>query len=520
MRFSRRKNSLIILLLIILNIILRLQVTPREFGFDSFLMHTMINSLTEFGYAKWVLHPLSFAGLYPYSYTSSVLFLLSGVQQTTNLDMNAVIFIYTIFQAVLSVFAIHLMSGSIIDNDYFKHLVAFIFSTSSAVVSYTTYTIGTRSLVIILVPLLVYLLIHGGKLYKKVILIFILIPFLFVTHHLIFFILPTIIVVIISKLLSKIGLHNFFSRKIPDKYVFLVLVLIPIILFLVCFSIPFVFKKFLYTGSRYRLPVLSYIRYMGPSIIYSISGMLYLSFNHKKSFNEWILLLSTISLVSFIYIDTYMQWFLPIFLAPLAGISIMNLFKLSLSKKHMAILLILIITIPTIFTGYYQFIKFNNQDSGYEKRHIEESTYNTGLWIRQFTAGNAISNDQWFSYRISAVSDTTHFLVPFTTIDAIYGFIDTNVSLFERYPLSSEEFWFNGYEGPDVGQQLWDSMHKGLSPLKSEEFEIKYIAEKVIANGNVIWNHQPYPSKIIELAHQENLIFDVGDIRLWHLNGE
>ncbi|WP_156157472.1 hypothetical protein [Methanosarcina siciliae] len=477
-------------------------------------MHIMINSLTEFGYAKWILHPLSLAGLYPYSYSSSVLFFLSGIQQVAGLEMNTVIFIYTIFLAVFSVFATYLMAGTLIDDDFFKHIVTIIFSTIPAMVTYTTYTIGTRPLLIVLVPFLMYLLLNKGNHIKQIILIFLLIPFLFITHHLFYFLLPMLVIYILSKICSKLAIYEYLVQNASKKYSYLIPILIPIVLFMVFYSIPVIFKKFLEEGSRYQFPIISYIRYVGPSIIYSIGGLVYLTLKQNKVFNEWILLLSTLSLASFIYVPTYMKWFIPLFLVPLAGIGIINILKAQ-NKKYTVILLTIILIVPIIYTGYFQYIS-KYEENEYYGRYIDGTTYNTGVWMKEFTSGNAISNNEVFSYRIFAISDTTHFLIPYTTIDAIYDFVDTNVSSFKRYPLSSDKFWFDGYEGPDFGENLWYSLHElERSP---EELEIEYIVEYVKANGNVVWNHASFPSKIIERGHSESLIYDVGTIKIWNIS--
>lgn len=524
MNFSRRTNYALILLLLILNIVLRLQVVRQEIGIDSFMMHMMINSLTEYGYAKWVLHPLSLAGLYPYSYASSVLFLISGIQQTTSLEMNDVIFIYTILLSFLSVFTMYLMTSSFINDDFFKFISVFIFSTSPSIVSYTTYTIGTRPVVVILAPLLFYLILSLKTSTRQVALILIFVSFLFVTHHLFYFLIPIVIISIILNVLSHTHMSHLTIRKVLGQYSHIMYLLIPLLVFFVSLSFPFVFNKFLYdTGSKYNIivPILNYVRYTGPSIIYSVGGIVYLLFKQKKSVWEWLLLLSILILTAFIYIPTYMKWLIPIFLTPLAGMGVINFLK-SQKVKYVSTLLIVILVINIIFTGYYQFLghqeqSYHEREQRYYERYIEESTYDTGMWIKQFAHGKAISNDRIISFRISAVSDTTHFLVPYTPIVAIYGFTDTNLSLFQRYPLSSEEFWFNGYNGPDIGEKLWSDIHNTF-PIYSNEFEIKYLVEEVEGNGNVVWNHRSFPSKIVEIAQKDNRIYDIGNIRIWDVS--
>jgi len=191
MKLSKKSKIELFSLLIILSVILRFQVVPNEIFPDSFLMHIMTNSLTEYGYAGWWLHPLSVFGLYPASYTSTMQFLLSGISQTTGLEMRWVIFLYCVFIGLLSMFTSYLMAGEIFDNDLFKLLVAFGFSTSPGVLAYTTWTIPTRGLFVVLAPLLIYMLLKCRLSIKYIPLTFILTTFLFATHHLFYFLIPS-----------------------------------------------------------------------------------------------------------------------------------------------------------------------------------------------------------------------------------------------------------------------------------------------------------------------------------------
>lgn len=507
MRFTSKTKLISLLLLIILNLILRLQASSSEIGNDSFLMHIMVNSLSEFGYAKWILHPLSFAGLYPYSYSSSMQFLLSGVTQSTSLDSNSVLFVYTVFLGFLSIFTGYLMADAIMDDDLFKIIVAFIFSTIPAIVQYTTWTMATRPLVIILTPLLLFLLIKSQNSVRYIILICILSVFLFVTHHIFYFILPILIVffILFFLRLNKDNRIVKYSEKLNS--------LIPLIVFLFAISIPVIFRKFLEEGTRYASLAPYYIRYTGPLIIFSIGGIFYLTFKEKKTFSEWFLLLSIISLMAFIYETSYMKWFIPIFLTLTASISLINISYNFQTKKYLRHFFAIILILSIVFIGYYQFIH-DYEESPYNARYIEDSTYNTGLWMKKYIDGSAISNDKLFSYRISSLSDTTHFLIPFTTIDQIYGFIEANVSLYKRYPLSSEEFWMNGYEGPDTGEYIWEAIH--ILQKSPDEFGIKYIVENEKGNGNIIWHHGLSKSKLIDFAHEKNLVYNTDNISIWY----
>ena len=164
----------------------------------------MVNSLNEYGYARWILHPLSLFGNYPGSECSALQFLLSGIFQCTNLDMESVIFLYCIFIGCFSMFTAYIMASEIFDNDIFKLLTAFCLSTSPAILSYTTWTIPLRGLFIVFVPLLFYIMIKYLKAKKYVLLFLPLLLLLFVTHHLSYFLIPSILIFIVLLISYKI----------------------------------------------------------------------------------------------------------------------------------------------------------------------------------------------------------------------------------------------------------------------------------------------------------------------------
>jgi len=76
MKISKKTSYGLIAFLVLLNVALRYPTTSHEVGVDSFVIHGLANSISENGYAKWVVHPLSIFGFYPYSYPSGVPYLL------------------------------------------------------------------------------------------------------------------------------------------------------------------------------------------------------------------------------------------------------------------------------------------------------------------------------------------------------------------------------------------------------------------------------------------------------------
>jgi len=510
--FSSRTKIILICSLIILNIVLRFQVVSHEIGADSFLMHVMTNSLNEYGYAKWFLHPLSIFGLYPASYTSAMQFLLSGLSQCTGMEFRWVLFLYCVSIGLLSMFTAYLMAGAIMDNDLFKFLVAVGFSTSPAVVGYTTWTIPTRALLVVLAPLLVYLLLKCHRSVKYVPLTLLLSLFLFATHHLFYFLIPAFFAFFILSICFK--LKNHINMGFPVRLA----PFVSVTGFLVMFSIPFFTRRFIEV-SRYSSIDISYVRYMGVLIIFAVGGLAYLLFKQNKGFGEWFLLLTLIFLTTFIYQQTYMKWFLPVFIVPLAGIGLINVIGTSEKKKYVLWGVTIFLLLVVSFSAYYQFVRFlpESGSNPINARYVEDSTYKTGRWIKSNTDGAAISNDALFGTRIFAAAETTHFFTTSTMADVSYSFIDIDISEFERYPVTEEAFWFSGYKGPDIGEVTWGLINHLREP--SSHFNITYVVENKKGEGNIIWGHGIYPSKLLQLAYNEkDSTYDNGNICIWNLD--
>ena len=515
MRLSNRNKVILFSCVIILNCILRLQVVSREIGYDSIEMHVMTNSLSEFGYARWFLDPLSIVGMYPASYTSAMHFLLSGISQTTNMEMNSVIFIYCIFLGILSFFISYIMAGIFIDDDVFKFLTGFCFSTLPGVLSYSTWTIPTRGLFVILAPIAVYLML---KLIMKFSIrnIFLLLFFsalLFATHHLFYFLIPVFIsffiVFIIFKtkfsyfLLIKEKIFNkFYNKRLSEHFTTLCILMG----FSFMYAIPFVTKRFLET-SRYDPIYIGYIRYIGLISIFAIGGLFYLIFKSNKNPKEWFIITSLMLLMVFIYKITYMKWFLPIIVVLFTSIGLFNLIKVLKVKDKPIYIISIILILSVSISGYYQFLH------GEEGGIIKDSTFSTGKWIKNYISGNCISNSEMGGRRVCSISET-HFFDTSTRIVQTYGFININISDYERYPITSDDFWLSGYKGRDTGSDMWHSFHKGWTPL--DNYNISYIVEYTPAGGKIRWTHKGEISVPIQEAYNEKYcVYDAGNIRIW-----
>lgn len=520
MRLSRKIKGLLFTLLIVLNVILRFQVSFREIGRDSFEMHIMTNSLNEFGYAKWFLDPLSVIGLYPASYASSMHFLISGVHQNTNLQMNTVLFVYCMIIGILTIFTSYIVAKQFSNNDdLFAFMSAAVFSTLPLTLSLTTWTIPTRGLFVVMAPIVIYLFLKIISEYrlKYIMLILVYSLFLFATHHLFYFILPFFASVVLILFINTdfISSKIWHRNSIISKDKMLLYVSNPVFCiagFILMFSIPFITGKFI-EMSRYSAFYISYARYLGISIILALGGLLSLISKTNKNSKEWFILISAMLLTMFIYQETYMKNFIGIIAIFFISVGLLNVTKVTFHKKKYISSLLIIFLVSSIgISSYYQFI----HDYGTNDRAVGDSSYYTGNWIKEKINEPCISNSLIATDRLFSLSETVHFLTASTTVNQIYGFNNINISQYERYSLKSDDFWLNGYKGPDVGESTWHAIHMLWN--SPSDYSIRYVVEDTETRGNIVWGHGGVQSKLLQDAYSTNCIYNTGNYKIWDLS--
>jgi len=532
MQFSLRTKVILFCLLVILGLIFRYPTTPHEIGRDSFAVHLMANSISEFGYAKWWLHPASIIGSYPYSTSpSAVPFLLSGISQCTGIDTEKVILLYSMILGIFSIFGAYLMARVIWNNDIFKFLVAFVFSASQGIITFSTWTAHARTLFVISLPLFIYLLLRTRTFKVRCsILTFVILALLLVTHHYIYFTIPIVISYLIIVTIYTSGKY-IKSIKIPEKFANIAM----LVSFLIMFSIPYFYRDIWWgdpgvirtalegvsSGSIYvwisdvMLP--SYIRYVGFLIIFVVGGYISLVFKRNKRFEEWIFLASLAGLTPFLYIATYMKWFILPFASLLIGIALTNVAiaglrkNMSIEKRKYAISFVIIfLLLSAIFTGYYQYLHFLN-DPSTQKRYMEERTYVGGLWIKD-NVDKPVIADYSISKRISATSEAVG-LTGVDSVDLAFGFIDPEKLVIKQiYSPTSVDFYFkNPYASVNLSTDLllWRSMNSDSWRNRIiHEFNLSYYVE-----------NKDFRNAFSRSVQQtKDCLYDNGKIRVWDLD--
>lgn len=522
MKFSTKVTFELFVLLIILNFVLRCHPAHHEMGVDSLEMHILANSLSEFGESMWWHHPLSILGMYPNSYASALPFIISGVSQCSAVDIEKVMFIYGIIFAIFTIFGSYILAGMFYDDDFFKFVVAFCFSTSQGILTYTTWTANARSLFIILLPLLLYTLLQCGRKhhlrFSSVTAIIVLL--LLSTHHLFFYLIPLFAAYFVIISIYKLGKYLRFI-KIPEK-------LMPSIVigtFCLMLAFPFMTHKFMATGSRWMCLAFmfnEYPRYIGIPIFLSVGGFIYLIFKPNKRFVEWFLLVALMFFSIFVFDTMYMKWFIIIFAILLAGVGFMNLKRLNGRKKKYGIIIIFIFLLSSAcFSGFFQFLHEYR-----EKRYIEEDIHISSLWVKGYLCGRGICNDRIMGWKVAAISGLP-FLTGSESDDQAYGFVDVSEYELVKNPFTSEEFWKDAPYVRISGESSDGYWHTIMKRECDDQwgsklvyrFNISYFVENT-ATGGAWRSHHGYRRSefVLSMLNKKNCIYNNGNIKIFILH--
>lgn len=514
---GNRNRALLCLLLIVLNIVIRIPSVSHEIGGDTYQLHTIANSITQFGEARWWINWLSVIGMYTYSYASAVPFCLSGISQITGTDMEITVYLYALSIGLLSAGTAYVMAGAFYNDFVFKYLISLFYSISSGVLTFTSWNASARGLYLVLFPLFIFVLLKKlPSLWKKVCLLVLLFAFLRATHNFCYFTIPLVLVFTSIQLLTKTNIS--FKNLSLYKYQNYMYLIVTCILFVV----PF-FTKLFIVGSKYGAVInllITTTRYLGPIIVFTAPGYIYLCLKNNKTKYENFILISTLFFIPMFYNEIYGKFItLPILVYYIA-IAVKNMITVrntKISKKvPLTVLLVLLICSLTTFSSFYSHFRTGSSDSYFT---MSEYSNTAGIWSRSHINENSnVYTTNVEITRMAAISNG-HINIPLLPILAlIYGYVDIedveNTSI--KVSPWSKDYYFDGAYSQKSGTLIWGH-YDWCSEFRVNDvrvkdminkYNIKYVVEDITYNPTELTN---------SLGDEKSLIFSNGRVKIWDL---
>lgn len=422
MKFSKRINITLLVFLVVFNIIMRVPVTLRETGADTFMNHLLANSITESGHANWIINPLSFFGLYPLSYSSGALFSFSAFEQSSNVGTEYNILVISIILGIVGAFTSYILAKEFLDDDLFAFSVAILFSTSRIFLNWTTMKLNARGFFISILPLLLYFLLKSyknGTLTNQQKSYTILIGIVFITlatiHRMFFF-----TSIIFFSFLISILIYKFLNRFKLSRYIAVGYSVVFIILFMSqIFNLSFYAPDFESLSHGYFFQGTEpYVIFLNLGIEYAMaSGILiillplgfaalvYNVYREKLDQKHLFLLLMTLFFSPFMMDARYMRVFLMLIISLLIGFGIIELrylFNKKLNENTTVIILVSILLISAIIPMFIT-IRPTYNEAG-NPNELRSQTYNAGIFMKNYCEGSFTGNDPLLNRMVGVIS--------------------------------------------------------------------------------------------------------------------
>ncbi|MCJ2557195.1 MAG: hypothetical protein LN415_08855 [Candidatus Thermoplasmatota archaeon] len=558
---SRKTTYCFLAVLVLVNLIYRYPIgITHEVGADTTFIHSLANSLSQEGHAKWVLNPLSFFGLYALSYPSAAPFLISVISEMAGMSIELTILILGTLFGVIGSVSSFLVAREIIKDERYAFVVALLFSLAPFFLKDTTWVGSSRGFVVAFLPVIALLLLKQLRSGDSRYLVLAICAFVFICsmHRMGFLGVFLFIAFGFIPSLHRITQKIRFALVKYEKVFRAMAVLVALLGFFLLFYVQILFPG--YGGfdirEEYRLgtffegesvPVLllnmgvNFTGKVGLLAPLTIIGLVMYTWKRPKEVHQKYILMLVFILIPFLSLRDYISEFMILFFVFLIAFAMVYP-PLVLRKggKMIGVLAIILLVASAGFSwemkDYWRH-KYRTDDQ------ISEDTYDAAIYIKSRTTGIIATNDGLIGGSAVAISGrgalpfggaSTHW---YSAQQLIFGTERYENLLFfpasdlEVRRLDYDEITFNTDEiitATNAPNALidWESIfyNPPSSAIVDEEVE-KYSIHYIFVNSrmpNHFFSYVLRPSPfLVGMQHGENAryrVFENENHALWYYN--
>ncbi|TET91167.1 MAG: hypothetical protein E3J35_04125 [Methanomassiliicoccales archaeon] len=517
MRFPKKTNLMLILFLIALSFVLRFPSTPHSLGIDAFVMQNLANTMAHNGFAAWIMHPLSFLGLYPLSYPSGGIFLTANVIVLTGTSSEVSIMLLSFMMGLIGVLGSYMLAREFRDDDLFAFIVAFLFCLAPKFILNTTWETPTRGGFMAFTPIFLWSLLRAHRdPNRKNIALPILFLFILATFHRLALLMLIVILAYISAYfffvlvkIAKMKMPAVFLKPKARKRMrlFGVIALLALAAGLVFGSGVLDSYETGRVMTSDEIPVqlfnlgVSLTRSSGVLAPFLLVGAVVLAYQRNKTLKESFILFVVLAIIPTLYLRRYTGFYVPVFLSLLAGMGVIGIMMLARKRKRATAAVFIAMLVGSLgLTG--MLLDYESETSKY----MSMEQYGTGLYASQYVNGTIFSNNGLLVTRISAVSGLPYLPIGGATVSRsgpeqlAFGFVDVEDIHVTQIPLEeltlNSDHPFLAYGVPNA-QREWRAIHDGfIDDLETypdtdrylREYNIYYALEDSKLPSHFMWS--------------------------------
>ena len=557
MKYSKRVVYCLLGFIVTVNIIYRYPaIYIHENGFDAFLIHNLADSISYYGYAKWVLNPLSYFGMYAFSYPSAMPFLYSEFSQVTSISIELCVLITGMIFGIIGALFAYLAAKEILDSDIFAFFTSLTFSIAPFLLNLTTWEGSTKGFVVTLLPFFIFLLLkHLKTSNTKYLVIALIVLILMSSIHRIGY----LAIFIFLAYLFTVPIHTFTRiiitpdlRRIKLKRFLSAMSVIGA--FTVAFALLFITPGFLgsaditqqYASGRFMsgrgiftILVNLGITYAGKTgilIPLLFLGLFAFAWQERRSVQQKFIIIATIFLIPFLPLREYMTAFFVSIFSIIIGFSIYFIFRIIKKRRKTAIAVFLILTVSSMGFSWYMKDYWHNS---YWYNEMKEETYGTAMYTKNTLTRDDmfIANKGYISARVTAISGVISLPLggaSANSYNAQQMIYDNNFDI-DRNSLDIKPLQLNqlGYATNEIfvfkdpgrgydAELSWATIldHDCNSPVgKSVQmrYNIHYALETHDLDGRYLFWGQYYSAFLVSVHEQRYKIYDNSEEAMWYV---
>jgi len=155
---SRRVVYLLLAAMTVVNLLFRFPLdAPHELGADTTFVHSLADGIMIDGRAAWIVHPLSYFGLYALSYPSAMPFWFSSASELSRAPLEVSTLTFGWIVSVVACWGGFLFARALRRDDAFALLVALLFPLAPFFIKDTFWVASTRGFVVGMLPVFLLL---------------------------------------------------------------------------------------------------------------------------------------------------------------------------------------------------------------------------------------------------------------------------------------------------------------------------------------------------------------------------
>lgn len=547
MILSKRVVWLLLFALTVANVLFRYPLdVPHELGADTSFVHTLAASIMDKGHAAWILHVLSYFGLYALSYPSAMPFIFASGSLATSMPVEGVMLYFGWIASIVGGWGAFLAARAIRRDDVFALLVAGLFSLTPFYLKDTFWIGSSRGFVVALLPGFVLLLVrHLHRPSGRNIGIILLITSLLAAIHRMGFLTLFVLVAF----LFAIPFHKLTQRlrfaliryERPARHAFF---LSSVGGFVLMFYIQFAYPGLagadvveqygegaFFEGESFSIILanmgISLAGKIGPLLPIAVVGLVVYTWRRPKEVTDRFVLTAFLVFLPMMSLRDYIAEFLFLFFILLLGVGLLWMMRLVPNRRRLVVLGVAGLLAMSVGTSWvmkdYWRVRYATDAP------LSVDTYNTGVYLIYTTDGILIANEGLLGGHLAAVSGrpvlpsggpSFHWTSPQQLMWGIVSSDEVAVHLMDLTAISfnTDEIYLPvGVRNTEID---WEQMLFYTDPGLADSNLRIYGVHFVVVDKRMPFSFESYgfvrPSRLLVFANQDSYkVYDSSRHAIW-----